>query len=478
MTDRDEIRRWADENDRIPVRRRAEGGSDDEGDRRSELVRRDEMADHHEEHEWDSFLDEFERNDRALIHDEEGEARIVDRDDLGRTDEGRTTGDGRTTDDEVAEELAEGETVETQVTEREVVETEVVEEATIESEVVGSEVVHREVVDTEIVDEEIVDVSVTDESVAEVVDEDGVRSGDGTNRRSLHDDTGGERIAIADRGAVVLEIDEERTETVEEIEEKIVESRVVDTNVEETTREGDESIDVDIGVAGIHEHIEAAGVIDTDSDGVVDERHIETEFDENDVATSTITEERTVENVIEERKTVLAEIDDVDVDDRRVVSETVVDSEFVEPGTADARTDVDDGVHDDDRSVGDDGVHEDTRAVDDGTTNQGMREEGADTTAAERTAADDRDPGWSDDDVSERLIGTDVETPDGESLGIVSDVDEESRTIYVDEDPGMTDKLKASLHWGDDDDKAALTSDQIRELDSGKIVVDESELRK
>ena len=487
-TDRTEVRRWANENDAVPVRH------DTDEEAPPDLVRRDEMREHHREHDWDEFLREFDKLELALVHDpgSGGGHRLVPRADLSE--------ERWTADDAVAEELLEGGTVETEVTEREVVETEVVEEATIESEVVGSEVVHSEVVDTEVVDEEIVDMWVVDETEAAVTDADG--------RTPLN---GGQRIEIEERGGVVLDIDEERAEIVEEIEETVIESRVLDRDVEETTRSGEESIDIDIDVAGVHEHIEGSGLVDTDADAVIGERHIRTEFEEDDRATSTISEARTVENRIAERKTVLAGIDDVDIGDRRVVSETVLDTEVLE-SEADRRAGLDDDRHAGDgpstgeatasgtagESMADETTDEPTAggATADGTvTDQEMSGGTGSTdpepsgTAPGRTSRTDASPterrttasgtageeppiDWEGSKgTSERLMGRDVETVEGETIGIVSDIDENDRLIYVDEDPGLTDRLKANLRWGDDEDALVLTDDHVRGLEAGRIVV-------
>ena len=58
---------------------------------------------------------------------------------------------------------------------------------------------------------------------------------------------------------------------------------------------------------------------------------------------------------------------------------------------------------------------------------------------------------------------------DGEQVGMVSRV--EHGTAYVDPDPGITDKVKSKLGWGDRDDDTyplqeesveAVTDDEIR----------------
>lgn len=463
LTDRDDVRRWADENDVVPVR-----DSEAEGERRSDLVRRDEMRSHHEERQWDDFLDEFEDRELAVAYTDAGDAgsgrhRLVERthvvDEHGEMD------------DSVVKDLLEGETVETEVTEREVVETEVVETATIESRLVDSEVVDSEIVDSEIVEEELVGIAVTEASDSEVVDDD---------RRYFDDDD--QRIEIEERGAVVLEFDETRVETEEQIEKKIIESTVVEQDVDESTRVEDESASVDVDAAGVHEHLGSTDLVDTRSDDLIEDRHIETEFDEDNTATSTLTQHRTVENTVTERKTVLADITDVDIDDSTVVSEEVVATEIVD---ADTSAVTGRGFDDEtETSTASAGRTETTDAGTTGTTGAGTtgttgRASG--TMNEDRTAdvnADEDHPVSGDAGVSgnvridDSAMGRDVVTPDGEKIGMVSDVDAERDRLEVDEDPSLTDRLKAHLHWGDDDDTATLTPAQIREMNHDSVVVE------
>lgn len=432
VSDREEVRRWADDNDYVPVRRRNTDAP------HPELVHRDEMGSGHEEHDWDTFHREFDDRNLVLVHETgegRGRHRVVERDRLG-DDHGET-------DDAVIAELLEGETVTTEVTEREVVETEVTKEATIESEVVGSEVVESEVVDTEIVSEELVGVAMAEETNAEVED----RSG-----RTYFGDDSDQVIEIEESGRVVLEIDETRIETVEQIEEKIVESRVVDEDIDQETRVEDESVDVDIDVGRVHEHLSTSDIVDTRSGDVIDERHVETEIGENNRATSTISEYSTIEREIDERKLVLAEVTDVEIEDSRVVNETVVDAGIVESGI--------------------DLANASANRVDTGSTST---DDSAGTTAAHTdsdtgTRAADREV--DDEQFSDRLMGRDVELPSGDKIGIVADVDDEKRLLYVNEDPSLTDKIKASLHWGDEDDALVIAADKIRTIRSNAVVVE------
>jgi hypothetical protein len=83
-------------------------------------------------------------------------------------------------------------------------------------------------------------------------------------------------------------------------------------------------------------------------------------------------------------------------------------------------------------------------------------------------------PGPVEEHVTGRTTGWDVELPDGETVGVVADVDEDARVLYVEEDPGLTDRLKATLGWADAEDGAALESEGIRELRPGTVVVEDS----
>ena len=442
ITERDAVRQWADDNDVVPVTRGESAGSS-----QPELARRDAMESDHEERDWDSFLDEFEQQNLALAYTETeggvGDHRFVDR--SHAVDE---QGQIRAS---VEKELLEGETVQTEVTEREVVETEIVEETTIESQIVDSEVVDSEVVDTEIVDETLVDVAVVELADAEVVDE-----GD----RTYFDRD--EVIQIEEEGTVALEIDQTRTETVEQVERKTIESRVVGQDVHEESRVEDESTDIDIDEAGIHEHLEKSDLLDAPSGQVIDEQYIETEFDEDNVATSTLTTHSTIENVIDERKVVFADVDDVVIEDSELVSEEVIQTDIVESDMT-AVTGGEAGVDTTQSTESTSG--EGTTATATGTETGASSEAGTTTETGESSELD------REVEITDKAMGRTVEMPDGEEIGIVSDVDEDEGVLYVDEDPSIADRIKAHLQWGDEEDTSMLTRDQILEMRTDAVVV-------
>lgn len=64
---------------------------------------------------------------------------------------------------------------------------------------------------------------------------------------------------------------------------------------------------------------------------------------------------------------------------------------------------------------------------------------------------------------SEDDAGKDVIDSTGETIGIVSDVEE--GTLHVESDPGLTDSIKATLGWGDTEDAQTIESQYIAEID-------------
>lgn len=77
-------------------------------------------------------------------------------------------------------------------------------------------------------------------------------------------------------------------------------------------------------------------------------------------------------------------------------------------------------------------------------------------------------------DLPENAEGKTVVSADGETVGIVTEV--EGQTLYVDPDPGLTERITAKLGWGDrDQDDRPIQVDQIREVDDrGRLVLTET----
>ena len=71
-------------------------------------------------------------------------------------------------------------------------------------------------------------------------------------------------------------------------------------------------------------------------------------------------------------------------------------------------------------------------------------------------------------DTSEIDSGMDVLDDDGDEVGTVATVEDD--TAYVDLDPGLTDEVKSSLGFGDtDDDTYALRDETVDTVDDDGV---------
>jgi hypothetical protein len=73
--------------------------------------------------------------------------------------------------------------------------------------------------------------------------------------------------------------------------------------------------------------------------------------------------------------------------------------------------------------------------------------------------------------VTARLVGDDVQLPEGETVGVVSGVDESEDVIYVIENPSLVDRIMASMQWDDGEDRRAVPVERIREIHHDTVVV-------
>lgn len=422
LTDAADVRVWATEHGVVPVSNTGVWGSD-----RPELVRRNDVHPQQEPQDWERFSEQFETKGFVFVHGPSDETfRLVDRDEVdGRGVINASMAAELLGNDGTPAEATEHETESSATTETE--------GPTLESELVRSEVVERDRLETEVVSKELVGVAVTErpgtDAAADRQRSDAARADDG-ERTYLGDDQG-HRIRLEAGGVIGLDIDETRLETEEWVEEHVVESRPVER-------------DVDAGV--IYDHIERSGVFDSRPGQPVKGRHVETAFDEDDLATSTVIEHRTVENEVVERKAVYAEVTDVDVDRTEIVSRELLESTFLDPELG-----AEDGTIADPEAE---------RSSGDVTGNAAV---------VEPAMGDDQD------EITARLLGRDVELPTGETIGIVADIEEDQETVHVEEDPGLTDRIKASLNWGDGGDGPTLTGEEIREVRYDAVVVDRVE---
>lgn len=69
----------------------------------------------------------------------------------------------------------------------------------------------------------------------------------------------------------------------------------------------------------------------------------------------------------------------------------------------------------------------------------------------------------TEDDEGKRVI-----TQDGDEIGMIAEV--RGGTAYVDPDPGMFDRIKSELDWGDaDEDTYPLNADDISEVTDDEV---------
>lgn len=66
-------------------------------------------------------------------------------------------------------------------------------------------------------------------------------------------------------------------------------------------------------------------------------------------------------------------------------------------------------------------------------------------------------------------VGTDVVDTNGETIGVVSAVEE--GTLFVDVDPGIVESITARLGWGDADGSKPIPKGRIERIDESEVVI-------
>lgn len=439
-TDRDDVERWAENHDAVPVR---EAG-------RVELVREGEQTPNQERIDWEAFHRHVDENDQVVMyHGDTSEGRPFEISE--RTDAlSRAEFDEDYDREQVEDRLLEGETVTGTVTETTVVTETIVEEADIESEVVDRDVVDRSVTDVELLDRTCRSCSVEDETGV-VAQEDWTN----TDRFLLADDdvTTGEREEYDQPPYdVTVEVDETWLVTLDERERYTVETRITDVDVAESETVDSQDVETQVDVGAVHDqllrtidldHTEDADVVDTET------YDIESEFTEDDRLTTSLTSSRTIEKEITEEWEVAADVVAGELRSRETREETVLRSglaeregamgEAVEPGA------------------------DTTEAHVTGTGATGTDAPSAE--ASDRIGSDDTDVRLhpEDDDVGKPVV-----VPTGDEIGMVTEV--EGTTAYVDPHPGITERIMAKLGWGDrDSDDLPLEPDRIAGITDDEV---------
>lgn len=443
-TDPDTIRTWADAHDAKPHRHREED--------RFHLKNEDEADDAHERVEWDEFSTHIEGGDDVVIYHGEGTEspfEVAERDEaISRSNVSR---------EELEDRLIEGETVTSTVTETTVVEEVIVEEATVESELIDTEIVDDRVVDVELLSRECSNCSLEDtglveerdwfdderyrESIAQpgIVGQEGVPRGETTSSEATVEETETSTMSDTDMGMrdveeeypydVHLDVEEEWSLTREFTERFTVESRITNVDVDET----DTIEDRDIDVEGLQRNIAESDLFDIDltSAELLRECDVETEFHEDDRIETHFSRSRVVEDEIVDRRRVRAEVTAAEL-----LSVERVETEMPAESTTDA-------------------------TIDD-----------TDVATEEETAV----AGEGEVPLSPDEVGKDVVDATGEKIGMVTDVSEDGRTMYVDAHPSITERIKAALDWGGaDDDDYPVDIGQIDHIERDEIKLKRAE---
>ena len=419
-TDRNEIERWAEEHDAVPVR---EGG-------RIELVPEDTMTADQERIDWETFHREVDETEQVvMLHGESSGRNRFEVSDRSTALE-RVDLEEEYDRDQIEQRLLEGETITGTVTETTVVTETIVEEATLESEIVDREIVDRQVTNLELLDRNCrscsVEGEVGDIEYGEWYDTD----------RFLHDDadvvTGEQERYEEYPYDVSVEIDENWSVTIDERERYVVETRITDVDVSETDTVDSRDLESHVDIDAVHDQLlrsidlgasDETEVVET---GTVDTEtyDIESEFTENDRISTTLTSRRTIEKEISEQWRLMTEVVSGELLSRETSQESVRETALAER----------------------EGEYETTTAAGTGETTEEMRVMP------------------QDDDVGKPVV---VST--GDQIGMVSEV--EGNVAYVDPHPGITEKIMAKLGWGGRDEEdfpldadriAAITDDEVR----------------
>lgn len=455
--DRDRIRNWVEGRDGVPVTVVSGEAAEPE----YTFLRRDAVAEDHEERTWEEFFETFEAADAVFAYGEESDLESAE-----LLEQSAAVDRAGVDADEFESALLEGETVTTERVETRVVEREVVETDTIESEVVDTEVLSRDVVASEVLDREILD--------AEFVG-------------------GAETAASPDAGdpdaeAIDVEVDERRVDTVEEIERLTVESRIIDVDVEVDDREmEDEEIEdtrgeMQVSDETIHraifeevpepssadgsrrEYSLAAGSFG-DVDELIESDRIRTNR-EGDAVESMLVERRTTEEEVRDRRRMRFVPETAEIIETEVTGGEVIDAELLDVAEYEDVETVEPAAGERGSAMGTAGAA--------GATGAAGRESGAERAGGTEPAADvGADAGATTDgtvNLTDADRGKAVVDEAGEQVGIVADVDDEH--LYVDPEPGLTDRLKARFGWGEPDrDAYPVERSEIRSVTADEVVL-------
>lgn len=295
-TDVNQVRRWAEERDMVPVRM-AEETAPEHGRHRYRLVRDGELVESDTEQSWDEFTEAFHDEQLAFVYRDEPEAPSSDRLGYYELVERDEAAERAVLDDKsVQQALMRGETVRTEIVGTRLIERQIVERNTIESRITNTDVLRDEVV----------------------------------GRRLLRRDLVGTELIDEER--VEIEVDEYWLLTREHVERKTVESRVIDTDVEGTDMVTREAVEATVGIEGVQQTILDSDLLtaDTDSSVSVEDVALESEYVDDDTLLTYLVEETLAEDEVRERKRLRYELTDTELDISEPISSAVIATRFLD----------------------------------------------------------------------------------------------------------------------------------------------------
>lgn len=420
-TDRETIRQWAEEHDVVPVRT-TETETTVEDSNPYWLRTETEHTETMETLSWDEFFQEVEDNDLVIMfHGENADhpLEVVDREQaVSRAPLGAS---------ELEERLLAGETITSEVTETTVVERTIVEHATIESEIIDTELLDSRITDVELHSREIGGCDVIDRDVFDEVD------------RSRFEDVSqlkeGFQEELPRSVAVEVDVEEEWTVTRELLERATIESRIVDVDVTETDEVESETHESSIELEGIQQALLESDIIETEADAeeIIESEIIESEFHEDEVVRTQLNQRRLVQDEISERKLIRGELTESEVVDAKTRVGTLLETAFVDSESLDAEV-----------------THLGTTEYEPGTA-----------TEAEMSEEVRRVPTEDDE-------GKPVVDAGGNAVGVVEEV--RGGRAYIDPEPGLVDRIKTKLGWGEaDEEDYAIGEENIERVTEDEV---------
>lgn len=266
----------------------------------------------------------------------------------------------------------------------------------------------------------------------------------GTTAESTPLTTGGTRHALEGTTGTIEDADELPYQADLEVEETwsilrdVTERYVVQSQVtDKAVTEADTIEDYDLEATDLHRSIVEQELFETErpSDEVLAHYDVESELSDTDVIETTFTRQREVEDRVLDRKRLDA---------------SFAGGEFL-------------GME----ILG-------TRAS--GTEPTAESTTGAGATDATTSGAPDADTAAvsTDDEhmIDEDAIGKTVLNAQGDEIGMVSDVDESTSELYVDVEPGMAERIMATLGWSDaDEGDYPLGADAVKRITDDEVML-------